>query len=246
MQPLSLPLKLFTFLIWLALAGSATYWVLKMTSSPEAPPHTIVSKNPSNPSLDLNRMAQILGAVPEGTVKLAPAVYANRLVLQGAVATSSGGGVALISVDNAPPKPFRVGAEVIEGVRLQGVSKNSALVGSERIFLVGTQAPTSNANSGLSLSPPPPVVSPVSPTNPTIAPSGFSSTAKPPSSVAPPSSAGKGSLGTSVDPSQLPPEIAKAIQQAHSEPNPLPPISPGAGANAGGQAKFEYPNLVKP
>ncbi|OYU44770.1 MAG: general secretion pathway protein C, partial [Burkholderiales bacterium PBB4] len=57
---------------------------------------------------------------------------ASRFSLVGVLADSSAGGVAIIAVDGAPPKPYRVGAWLADGWMLQSVRGRIALVGSER------------------------------------------------------------------------------------------------------------------
>jgi general secretion pathway protein C len=48
--------------------------------------------------------------------------------LVGVVATRAHGGAALISIDGKPPKPFRVGAPVDEGLVLQSVDARGAIL----------------------------------------------------------------------------------------------------------------------
>jgi general secretion pathway protein C len=54
----------------------------------------------------------------------------SRFTLLGVVAESDGGGAALISVDGKPPKPYRVGAALDEGLVLQSVQARRAAIGA--------------------------------------------------------------------------------------------------------------------
>ena len=57
-----------------------------------------------------------------------PAV--SRYALIGVVASRGNDGAALIAVDGKPPKPFRVGAAVEEGLVLQAVEARRARLGA--------------------------------------------------------------------------------------------------------------------
>ena len=59
---------------------------------------------------------------------VAVASVAGRLTLVGVVANRSRGGAALISVDGKPARPYRVGAQVEEGLVLQSVEPRRAVL----------------------------------------------------------------------------------------------------------------------
>jgi general secretion pathway protein C len=107
-----------SFVIWAAVAAGAMFWLLRVTAQgPQAPGHTVTVGNSAAARADLSR---VLGAdaEPEQHVEVA-AVPANaRFRLIGVVAPRSGavadGGLALIAVDDKPPRAYRVGA-VVEG-----------------------------------------------------------------------------------------------------------------------------------
>lgn len=58
------------------------------------------------------------------------AVPSSRFQLWGLVASASGRGSALISVDGQPPQAFRVGQSVTEGLVLQSLGPKQAQLGS--------------------------------------------------------------------------------------------------------------------
>jgi general secretion pathway protein C len=119
-----------TFLLWALVAASAVFWGLRMSArSGAAPQPPAVSRAPA--AADPVAVARLLGASPAAASAAAPAApaLASRLMLVGVVAgAASQKGVALISVDGKPAKPFRVGAAIEEGVVLQSVQGRRAVV----------------------------------------------------------------------------------------------------------------------
>jgi general secretion pathway protein C len=115
-----------TFVVWGLVAASAVYWGMKLSSGgrivPAAPPARSV------PPTDPAAIARILGSTPAAPAA-APAL-SSRFSLQGVVAGPEGGGAALIAVDGKPPKPFRVGANIDEGLVLQSVDARRATIGA--------------------------------------------------------------------------------------------------------------------
>lgn len=115
-----------TFVLWGLVAASAVYWGVKLSSStatgPLAPPA------PSAPPSDPAAIARLLGATSTAAAAAPAASLSSRFTLLGVVAEADGGGAALISVDGKPPKPYRVGATVDEGLVLQSVQPRRATV----------------------------------------------------------------------------------------------------------------------
>ena len=64
-------------------------------------------------------------ALPEVSI-----AQSSRFVLWGVVAGASGRGSALIAVDSQPPRPFRVGQAVTDGVVLQSLGPKQAQLGA--------------------------------------------------------------------------------------------------------------------
>lgn len=118
-----------TFLLWALVAGSAVFWGLRMSArSGAAPQAPAVTRAPA--AADPVAVARLLGASPAAaTAAPAAPALASRLMLVGVVAgAASQKGVALISVDGRPAKPFRVGAAIEEGVVLQSVQGRRAVL----------------------------------------------------------------------------------------------------------------------
>jgi general secretion pathway protein C len=130
-RPASWSVRGATFAVWLLAAGSAAYWGLKLGSDAQAIGRPLASPRTQAPA-DPQAIATLLGGSPSGPVALAatptPAL-ASRFNLVGVVAEArSGGGAALISVDGKPARPYRVGAQVDEGLVLQSVQGRRAVL----------------------------------------------------------------------------------------------------------------------
>ncbi len=123
-----------TLLVWLAASASVAYWGLRLTSASGVPPAAPVAAPPPVVA-DTNAVARLLGWVPSAAPSVAaappPPVLATRLSLVGVVADrNTRSGAALIAIDGKPPRPYRVGGKLEEGVFLQSVVGRSATVGA--------------------------------------------------------------------------------------------------------------------
>ncbi|WP_027014109.1 type II secretion system protein N [Comamonas composti] len=129
-QPGAWPLKLATFAFWALAAGLLMFWGMRLLG-PAGTAELPVRPAPA-PRVDAQAMAQALGAA--GAAQAVPepvAAAASRYALVGVLAgRDSGAGAAVIAVGSAPPKPFRVGAKLEDGVVLQSVSTREARLGS--------------------------------------------------------------------------------------------------------------------
>lgn len=120
--------RAFAFVIWAALAASAVFWVLRLTaSSRPLPPHAVtVAESPTRGDL-----GRLLGREAVAEQAVAPTVSDGALKLVGVVAPGKGvrAGVALISVEGQPAKPYRVGATVEADLVLLAVQQRAASLG---------------------------------------------------------------------------------------------------------------------
>ena len=131
--------RLLTLLVWALAIGSITFWALRHVPSEPAQAAPVASTAPAPPppgdlAAVFGRRAAASAPIPgaaasaPGTVAAAPRSPAERFALVGVVADPRQGGVALISVDGAPARPFEVGARIEEGLRLARVSPQAAVL----------------------------------------------------------------------------------------------------------------------
>jgi general secretion pathway protein C len=122
---------------WAALLGflaaaSAVFWVLNFPASSMVlgvPVVQIAGPNTASsalqPSMHMARALGVQAPLPEVSI-----AQSSRFQLWGVVAGASGQGSALIAIDGQPPRAFRVGQAVTEGVVLQGLGPKHAQLGA--------------------------------------------------------------------------------------------------------------------
>ena len=123
-------LRLVTTLIWTLAAASVLYWGLRVVAgpgagaaAPETPSPAFAADAPARRAA----LARVLGAVPPAAA--APeAGAAQRFTLLGVIASVTGQGAALISVDGQPARPLTVGAQIAPGYVLEAVSRREAML----------------------------------------------------------------------------------------------------------------------
>lgn len=159
-------------LLWLAAGLTAGYWVLlALGRTPVTPVSAVAS---AVPVADPAAVAQALGfqaAVATTAAAPAPVAAPSRYALLGVVDGGPQRGAALLAVGGLPPRPYRVGAVVENGLVLQSVSRRTvrlgpALDGPATIELTVPELPegpaaTSAALTSLSPVAPRPVPAPV-------------------------------------------------------------------------------------
>jgi general secretion pathway protein C len=74
-------------------------------------------------------VARLLGT--EVVAAAAAPEAASRFRLTGIIARSGGQGVALVSIDGKPAKPYRVGSQLEEGWMLQSVQQRQAALATD-------------------------------------------------------------------------------------------------------------------
>jgi len=123
--PARWPAVTVTVLLWALAAGSIVFWGLRLAAPAATIVPPAVSGAPAAPP-DPAAVARLLGAqAPRQVVATAPEL-ASRLVLLGVVADPSGRGAALLAVDGKPARPYRVGAEVVDGYVLKTLDARAA------------------------------------------------------------------------------------------------------------------------
>ena len=111
-------------LTWAMAAGGVVYWGLLLTA-PAALPVVGLASAPMAPSQTMPTVAKVLGhatSVPQAPITSSSVQYQ----LVGVIASTTGQGSALIAVGGQPPKAYRVGQEVSEGVKLVSLAPKQA------------------------------------------------------------------------------------------------------------------------
>ena len=127
------PARLSTFLLAALATASVVYWGLRW-SEPISTPRANGDGFSQRP-IDTGRIAQLLGAsaTPANGGSVAPAVNAmGQYKLIGVIAEAKGRGFgsALIAIEGAPAKPYRVGDRLSDDLLLQSVSARGAALAS--------------------------------------------------------------------------------------------------------------------
>ena len=124
-------LHIATLLVWAVVAYSAVVFVLRWdTEGPVAnpPSRTGEGQSPGLQEVDGLGVSKALGAAP---VPTATASLASRFVLVGVMDGGPSQGVALISADGKPAKPYRVGQTVSEGFVVVATGPKKAELGPQ-------------------------------------------------------------------------------------------------------------------
>ena len=113
-------------LLWAGAAALAVFWGLKL-SAPRQVSAVPQASSTAPVQVDSAAMGRTLG-VPDGAPAAAPAA-ATRWRLMGVMAgKNSGGGAAVIAIDDAPVKVYRVGSTVADGLVLQTLRSDAPRV----------------------------------------------------------------------------------------------------------------------
>ena len=128
-SPAAWPVRGATFALWALAAASVVAWGLKLGGSAGG---VAVPPPPARPvaAVDPAALANLLGAAPAAAAAAIPVpTLASRFQLLGVAAGAhSGGGAAVIAVDGKPGRPYRVGAQLEEGIVLQSVHGRQAVL----------------------------------------------------------------------------------------------------------------------
>ena len=141
--------RILTLLAWALAAWSVVYWVLQFQGarSPAAAPAVSVSQA-MLPAADATEAARVFGPAIEAPAPEPVAAVvvdpSTRFSLMGVVADRARRGVALLSVEGKPARPYRVGASIDNAYTLKSVTTRSAVLvdtASGTTFTVALAAP---------------------------------------------------------------------------------------------------------
>ncbi|MEO8857084.1 MAG: type II secretion system protein N [Burkholderiaceae bacterium] len=126
-------LRITTLAVWALAALSVTWWSLKF-AGPGSTALNVPTVAALAPGSDPSDLARVFGPSivnAPTAVADAPAVAPDpgvRMALMGVVANRAKTGVALISVDGKPARPYRVGSQIEDSYRLKSVATRSAVI----------------------------------------------------------------------------------------------------------------------
>lgn len=129
--------RILALLIWAAVAASLAFWGLRWLAQPTAVPSNASAVSLDNAGKgDPHRllMGPSKASGPAGPDMSANAMLAGRIKLIGVVAPQQAGdtgGVALISVDNKPPRAIRLGGVVDGSHVLRALTQRGAEIGPQ-------------------------------------------------------------------------------------------------------------------
>ena len=114
--------------MWFAVAYSSVGWFLRDNPSSSGAATSVESIQPASETLDSQTVARALGAQTQ-IAQPAPTL-ASRFQLVGVLNGDADTGVALISVDGKPAKPFRIGKPVADGLVVQSTQAKRVQLGA--------------------------------------------------------------------------------------------------------------------
>ena len=158
--------RLLSFAIWAVVAVSAVFWLTRLLVRADAAPAHAVTVN-ANAVVAAADLSRLLGATRTAAPDAAPEPAADaRYKLIGVVAprSAAAAGLALIAVDNKPPRPVSLGGVVDGSLVLLAVNHRRAELGpaggAATVRLELPAVPEPNRSTRPLAAAPPPVGSP--------------------------------------------------------------------------------------
>lgn len=115
--------------LWAAAAASLVFWFLQMPMPQASHAVTVPVVAGASSLATGNPIARALGQ-PSDRPASAAAPTSSPFKLIGVIASASGQGSALIATDGQPPKAYRVGQMVQDGVTLESLTARQAVLKS--------------------------------------------------------------------------------------------------------------------
>lgn len=120
--------------VWLGVGLSAVHWGTRIWDQRPAAPVPVIA--PPALVLDAQQVARALGAGGTAAPEVAAAPTARHKLL-GLASDASGHGVALISSDDAPPKAYRLGAQLPDGLYVKRLGARQVVLSAQALGLDG-------------------------------------------------------------------------------------------------------------
>jgi general secretion pathway protein C len=129
--------RLAAFLLALLLAASVVFWVMRWPQRDAGPALPLPEVRDDMPVTNAGAVARLLGVSAAPLEAAAAPDAASRYRLTGIVAWGAGRGVALVSIDGKPPKPYHEGSQLEEGWMLQSVEPRRIALAADAKAPVG-------------------------------------------------------------------------------------------------------------
>ena len=123
--------RLAAFAMALLLAASVVFWVLRWPVQHTGPALPSPLADEEVLAVSAAAVGRLLGAASSSASVAATPVASSRFALTGVVALGAGRGVALLSIDGKPARPYRAGSQLEPGLVLQSVAVRSATLGAD-------------------------------------------------------------------------------------------------------------------
>lgn len=127
--------RLAAFSLALLLAASVVFWVMRWPQRDAGPALPLPEVRDDMPVANAGAVARLLG-VSAAPLEAAPDA-ASRFRLTGIIASGSGRGVALVSIDGKPPRPYHEGSQLEAGWMLQSVEPRRIALAADAKAPVG-------------------------------------------------------------------------------------------------------------
>ncbi len=114
------------FFVWALVAATAVFWGLRIFAATR--PLPVEARLPGRLVAANTPMTRLFGPLPQADEPAAAPAESERFSLQGVIAEGSDG-IALVSIDGQPPKPWQVGSVVEGDTVLLAVSRRGAQFG---------------------------------------------------------------------------------------------------------------------
>jgi general secretion pathway protein C len=129
--------RLSAFVIALLLAATVVFWIMRWPARDSGPALPLPEVRDELPAANATVVARLLGQGDAAVEATAPPDAASRFRLTGIIASGSGRGVALVSIDGKPPKPYHEGSKLEEGWMLQSVEPRRIALATDAKAPVG-------------------------------------------------------------------------------------------------------------
>jgi general secretion pathway protein C len=129
--------RLAAFVLALLVAGTVVFWTMRWPARDSGPALPTAEARDELPAANATLMARLLGQGDVPVEATATPGIASRFVLTGIIASGSGRGVALVSIDGKSPKPYHEGSKLEEGLMLQSVEPRRIALAADAKAPVG-------------------------------------------------------------------------------------------------------------